>query len=62
MKAAQSRREEVYGGQFEWAIDKSERNVKAMSRQLDRDRDSSWVTSFGNCGKGRIWTQKTAPT
>ena len=30
-----SRREEVYGGQFKWAINKSKRNVKAMGCQRE---------------------------
>ena len=32
-----SRHEEVYGGQFKQAINKSKWNVKAMSRQLDEE-------------------------
>ena len=29
------RHEDVYGGLFKWAINKSKRNVKATSRQLE---------------------------
>jgi hypothetical protein len=53
-----SRREEVDGGQLKWAVDKSKRNMKAMSRQFEegnpyssdrlcthRDRGRSTVAS-----------------
>ena len=32
-----SRHEEVYGSQFKWAINKSQRNAKAMGCQLEEE-------------------------
>ena len=46
-----SRCEEVDGGQLKWAVDKSKRNVKAMSRQLDEGNPYSSDKS-----KGRLST------
>lgn len=49
-----SRHKKVYGGQFEWAINESKRNIKAMGHQCSVRK----LLSYYNCMQVGEWQRR----